>query len=171
MGFKNVKIIDFEDLLTCKENILNVELQFFNANLIGTWQHLFFAALNALTAFKNKKNISKSIAMETMLYASTTHQIQKALKLGIKRDLSTIAILIISSQKDPIKSALQVVSQYINGDPDDAVLNLSKDKEQLIQKFFRISDLEIETVMKNKDFGATLTKLIIERMALLLMRR
>jgi len=49
---------------------LEVEVQLFDASLVTTWEHLYFAALDSLTAFRNRENISRSLAMETMLYAS-----------------------------------------------------------------------------------------------------
>ncbi|MDH5793660.1 MAG: KEOPS complex subunit Cgi121, partial [Candidatus Bathyarchaeota archaeon] len=71
-GFRNVQIKDTEEFLKkiCKKKGSNVETQFFDAKYVATWQHLYFAVLNALTAFKNKGNISKSVTMETLLYAS-----------------------------------------------------------------------------------------------------
>ena len=103
-GFRNVKIRDTEEFLKKirKRKGSNVEIQFFDAKFVVTWQHLYFAVLNALTAFKNKGNISKSIAMETMLSASTQRQIRKAMELlGIKSETSEIAVLIIGEILKP----------------------------------------------------------------------
>ena len=91
-----------------KENTENVELQFFDANLIATQQHLYFAALNALQAFQNKTNISKSLAMETMLYASAQRQIQKAIqRCGIKPQTTTMAVIIIGEKPSKLTSHAQ----------------------------------------------------------------
>jgi len=80
MGFRNLIIGDAEEFLKAvrKKKQQRVWVQFFNAELVATWQHLHFAVLNALLAFKNKRNISKSVMMEAMLYASAQRQIRRA---------------------------------------------------------------------------------------------
>ena len=98
-GFKNISFTLAEAFLNKDRKIQNhnIEVQFFDADLIATEQHLYFAVLNALEAFKNNSNLSKSLAMETMLYASAQRQIQKAIsKSGIKPESTNIAAVIIS---------------------------------------------------------------------------
>lgn len=173
-GFKDVRIGDAEEFLKIinKEKPLGVDIQFFDAKLIATWQHLYFAALNALTAFRNKENISKSLAMETLLYASAQRQIRKAMEImGIKHDTSEMAVLIIGENLSVVKSALKVVSKHINAKQDETVLELSKRKNELIKKGFEISELELKTVMGKNGLEDALTRLVIERMALLATQR
>jgi KEOPS complex subunit Cgi121 len=173
-GFRNVKIKDAKEFLKKihKEKPLNVETQFFDAKYVATWQHLYFAVLNALTAFKNKENISKSVTMETLLYASAQRQIRKAMELlGIKSETSEIALLIIGQNPETVKSALSMISASVNVQHDDTVLELSEEKRRIIQKAFGISDLELKTVMKKDGLEEALTNLVIEQMALLATRR
>lgn len=173
-GFRKAKIKDVEEFFKIirKEKPLNAEIQFFDAESVATWQHLYFAVLNALTAFKNKENISKSLAMETMLYASAQRQIRKAIKLlGIKLNSSKVAVLIIGEKPETVKSALLMVSKHVNARRDDAVLGLSEEKAIIIQKTFGISGLELKTVMRKDGLEKALTDLVIERMALLATQR
>jgi len=173
-GFGNVKINDTEEFLKKirKKKGSNVEIQFFDAKFVTTWLHLYFAALNALTAFKNKENISKSLAIETILYASAQRQIRKAMELlGIKSETSEIALLIIGENLEAVKSALSMVSKNFNSQSDDTVLELSAEKTVIIQKTFGISDLELKTAMKKDGLEKALTNLVIERMALLATQR
>ena len=59
-GFSSVQIEDAEGFLKAtRREQQETAVQFFNAELVATWQHLYFAVLNALTAFRNKSNISK----------------------------------------------------------------------------------------------------------------
>ncbi|MGC9345316.1 MAG: KEOPS complex subunit Cgi121 [Candidatus Bathyarchaeales archaeon] len=174
VGFRKVKIKDIEEFFKVirKEKLANVEIQFFDAKSVATWQHLYFAALNALTAFKNKENISKSLAMETMLYASAQRQIRKAMELlGIKLYSPEIAVLIIGEKPETVKSALSTASKHINAQRDDTVLELSEEKATTIRRNFTISDVELETVMKKDGLEKALTDLVIERMALLATQR
>jgi len=168
-GFRNVKIEDAEGFLkaTRKEQ-QDTAVQFFNAELVATWQHLYFAALNALTAFRNKSNISKNVAMEVMLYASAQRQIRKAIELvGVKRDSAGVAAVIIGENLDSVKTALSAVSKRIGAEPDETVLELSKGKVQSIRRAFGISERELETVMKKGDVQQALVNLVVERVALL----
>jgi len=169
-GFRKIKISDIEKFLKMirEEKGLNVEIQFFDAKFVATWQHLYFAVLNALTAFKNKENISKSLAMEAMVYASAQRQIRRAVELlGIKPTTSEIALLIIGEKPKPVKLALSMISATAKAQHDDTVLKLSKEKERIIKKAFGISDLELKTTMKKDELEKALTNLVIERMALL----
>jgi tRNA threonylcarbamoyladenosine modification (KEOPS) complex Cgi121 subunit len=173
-GFRNVKIKDVEEFFKVihKEKPSGVEIQFFDAKLVATWQHLYFAVLNALTAFKNGENISKSIAMEIMIYASAQRQIRKSIEfLGIKPNTSSIAVLVIGEKPEKVKSTLLIVSKHIKARMDDAVLELSKEKTALIQKAFGISDIEIKTMVKENNLDKALLDLVIERMALLTTKR
>jgi len=169
-GFRNVKIKDIEEFfkITRKERSSSVEIQFFDAKFVATWQHLYFAALNALTAFKNRENISESLAMESLLYASAQRQIRKAMELlGIKPSSSEIAVLIIGEKLEVVMSALFLVSKQVKAERDDTILGLSEEKIADIQKVFVISDVELETVVKKDCLEKALTDLVIERMALL----
>lgn len=168
-GFRNVKIKDLEEFFikVRKKKGSNVETQFFDAKYVATWQHLYFAVLNALTAFKNNRNISKSLAMETMLYASTQRQIRKAMELlGIKSETSEIAVLIIGENSETVKSALSLISANATVQPDDTVLELTEEKEKIIKKSFGILDSELKIIMKKDGLKEALTNLVIERMAL-----
>jgi tRNA threonylcarbamoyladenosine modification (KEOPS) complex Cgi121 subunit len=168
-GFSNVEIEDAEGFLKAtRMEQQGTAVQFFNAEFVATWQHLYFAVLNALMAFRNKSNISKNIAVEVMLYASAQRQICKAIALvGVKCDSANVAAVIIGENADAVKTALAAVSKRIGAEPDETVLALSKDKLQSIRKAFDISEREVETVTKAGDAEQALINLVIERVALL----
>jgi KEOPS complex subunit Cgi121 len=169
-GFRDVEIADVEALLekTRKNVGKNIEVQFLDAGFVATWQHLYFAALNALTAFKNRENISKSLSVETLLYASAQRQIRKAMELlGIKQNSREIAVLIIGENAGKVDSALHAVSRILDGKRNDEVLELSQEKIENIRNAFEISDVELEAVTREGAMNKALTDLVIERMALL----
>jgi len=168
-GFRNVKIEDAEDFLKAtRREQQGTEVQFFNAELVATWQHLYFAVLNALTAFRNKTNISKSVAVEVMLYASAQRQIRKAIAhVGVNCDSADVAAVIIGENPDAVKAALSSVSKRVGAEPDETVLELSNNKVQSIREAFSVSDGELETVVAKGDVQQALVNLVIERMALL----
>jgi KEOPS complex subunit Cgi121 len=173
-GFRNVKIEKADNFLKVirKEKPQEVDIQVFDANFVATWQHLYFAALNALKAFKNGENISRSVEMEIMLYASAQRQIRKALDvIGVKDDTKSIALVVVGENPEVVEYAITIVSKQIVGEQDDMVLELQNDKRKTIQKVFQISEIEINSIVKNTSQEKALTDLVIERVALLATRR
>ena len=149
-GYRNIAFAQAEAFL--KENrkqTPTVDIQFFDADLIATQEHLYFAALNALQAFKGKTNISKSPAMETMLYASAQRQIQKAIeRCGIKPQTTNMAVVIIGDDQKRIETLLQTVTKCIGMQPDETVLQMTTTKEEKIKKAFEITEEELKTERK-----------------------
>jgi len=173
-GFKNVKVNNVEEFFeSAKERLLGVEAQFFNAKLVAGWEHLYFAALNALTAFKNRVNISNSLAVETLLYASAQRQIRKAVELlGIKPETSQVAVLLLAKRRETIEKALKVISNLIRGERADEILELTKEKFKAIKELFGISDLELESKLAEEGLEKQALKdLVIEHVALLATQR
>lgn len=172
-GFRNVKIKDINRFFSVvRRKTEDVYVQFFDAKLITGWEHLYFAALNALNAFKNKTNISKSVAVETLLYASAQGQIEKAMKLlGIKPESSQVAVLIVAETKQKAASALKAIPKLMIGERDDTILELTKEKVKSIKGLFSISDLELEAKLEKGFEKETLIDLVIEHMALLATQR
>ncbi|MEM3783542.1 MAG: KEOPS complex subunit Cgi121 [Candidatus Bathyarchaeia archaeon] len=169
-GFRDVKIANVEALLEkAKKGVSkNTEVQFFDARFVATWQHLYFAALNALKAFKNHENISKNLAIETLLYASAQRQIRKAMELlGVKQNSKEIAVLIIGEKAGEVDSAIKAISKTVGGKRDDEVLELSREKIEKIRNIFEISSVELEAITREGAVEKALTDLVIERMALL----
>jgi len=169
-GYKKIKFAVAERFLKAnrKENQENVDVQFFDASLIATQEHLYFAALNAFQAFQNKTNISKSIGMETMLYASAQRQIQKAIeRCGIKPETTSMGVVIIGENPTQLKTMLQAISTCVGVEPDEKVLEISNVKEHKIIEIFQITDQELKTVMKKENRTEAVVNLVIERVALL----
>ncbi len=168
-GYRNIAFEKVEEFLKAnrKQTLKEVDIQFFEADLVATEQHLYFAVLNALRAFKDKTNISKSLAMETMLYASAQRQIQKSINLiGIKPETKNMAITIIGKKPKQIELLLQDLSICVGSQPNQTTLSITNDKKEKILKVFKITKAEIET-LKECDLEEAIVDLVIERVALL----
>jgi tRNA threonylcarbamoyladenosine modification (KEOPS) complex Cgi121 subunit len=168
-GFRKPRICNTKVFLVDLSKYLpeGVEVQFFNADLVATWQHLYFAALNALLAFKTKRNISKSVAVETALYASAQRQIRKALDLiGINPETENVALIIFGSDKSSVKAGFLTVAKRVGAEADETVLELSEDKVQKIRGAFDVSDVELKNMFR-RDLRQPLVDLVVERVALL----
>jgi KEOPS complex subunit Cgi121 len=169
-GFKNVKIKDVNGFLErVRREAREANVQFFDAKLIAGKQHLYFAALNAVRAFEKKSNISSSLAVEALLYASAQRQIRKAVDmLGVKQDSSEVAVLIIAEDKQGTDDCLKIVSGLMPGEREDAVLEFTDEKIEDVRRLFSISDLEIEAKLRRKGREKeALADLVIEHVALL----
>jgi KEOPS complex subunit Cgi121 len=173
-GFRNARITDVDRFFSNVKKLAgNACVQFFDADFVAGADHLRFAAINALTAFKSKLNISNSVAMETLLYASAQHQIKDALKLlGISSKSSRVVVLILTETKEQASATLDSISKLFKGKRDDSVVEFTNEKISRIKKIFGISQLEIEARTEgNRREKEALTDLIIEHMALLATER
>ena len=173
-AYKNVKIGNVQEFIEkTRKEAGNVTLQFFNANLVAGWEHLYFAVLNALTAFKNKLNISNSLAVEILLYASAQRQIRNAVELfGIKEDTSEVAVVVLAEDEEKIATALKKLLELIQAEEDESMLEINAKKFGVIKEFFDVSDLEIEAKLEREGMEKeALRDLVIERVALLVTRR
>ena len=166
-GFRGVSFGHIDLYLKAfRKQAQNVELQFFDADHVATEEHLYFAVLNALQAFKSKTNCSKSVAMEAMLYASAQRQISKAIEyLGVKPESRSLAVAVVAEDKETLENQLNTLTDYFGCAPNENVLQLTELKKRKIKALFEVTEMELETQKTPPD--RALVDLVIERMALL----
>jgi len=174
-GFGNVKIKNVDKFfILVKEKTGNACVQFFDAELVAGWQHLYFAALNAVNAFRNKLNISNNLGIEILLYASAQRQITEAVRLiGIHPNSRKVAVVIVGNTRSEASSLLSVISALLTqSTQDDGLLELTDDKGEDIKRLFEISDIELEAKVEKEDGEKeALIDLVIEHVALLMTQR
>ena len=173
-AYKNVKIKNVEEFIqNIRKETGNVTVQFFDARFVAGYEHLYFAVLNALTAFKNGLSISKNLAIEILLYAAAERQIRNAVQLlGVREDTAKVAVVVLAESKDEVVKALDKVSSIIQAEEDESILEIDDEKFETIRKLFNVSDLELEAKLERKGLEKEALKdLIIERVALLVTRR
>ena len=173
-AYKNVKIENVEEFIqNIRKETGNVTVQFFDARFVAGYEHLYFAVLNALTAFKNGLGISKNLAIEILLYAAAERQIRNAVQLlGVREDTAKVAVVVLAESKDEVVKALDKVSSIIQAEEDESILEIDDEKFETIRKLFNVSDLELEAKLERKGLEKEALKdLIIERVALLVTRR
>jgi tRNA threonylcarbamoyladenosine modification (KEOPS) complex Cgi121 subunit len=169
-GFRKICINDAK--LFCESLQKNmpsdVEVQLFNADLVATWKHLYFAVLGSFVAFRSKRNLSKSVTLETVLYASAQRQIRKALEqIGVTTETNNIAVLLIGPETDSLRNGIASMVRLLGNPADERVLDLTQSKISKIRKAFDISETELQAISKRGEREEALVDLIIERMALL----
>jgi KEOPS complex subunit Cgi121 len=170
LGFKDVRISDAEVFLKdVRASLAPVAVQFFRAETIAGTHHLHFALMNALRSFELGRNISKSLKVEVLLYASGQRQISRAIEmLGLRDDSSKIAIMLISFSEKKVRDAENRVENVIPGRRDDSVLSVANERKvNDLMKTFRITKRELESVSCDRERQEIIPWLIVERSALL----
>ncbi len=169
-GFRNIEVRDAKAAAQSLNRLLDggCEVQLFDADLVATWEHLYFAVVNSFVAFRSKTNVCKSFSVETVLYASGQRQIQKAIDLiGVTPTAKNVAILLICGKLSSAKKGLDYAIEMFGKTSDESVLELSDDKIRNIKRVFDISKDEIAATSQRISDNRVLIDLIIERMALL----
>jgi tRNA threonylcarbamoyladenosine modification (KEOPS) complex Cgi121 subunit len=171
-GFSDFQVENIDAFLREVEKKLpKAVFQFLNAKFIAGPRHLIFAAINALNAFKTGFNISRSLPVECLLYASAQNQINRALALiGVHPTTTEVALLVIGKEEKTARELLEIISEFAPGTRDDSVLELSDVKSPEIKVLFGISEAELST-RNNEDEKISLTELVIEHCALLVCNR
>jgi tRNA threonylcarbamoyladenosine modification (KEOPS) complex Cgi121 subunit len=170
-GFRNIRIKDGKRLSQTLTGMLprDCEVQFFDAALVATWEHLYFAVFNAIMNLKSTRGISKSIAVESVLYASAQRQIQKAIDfIGLKSDSENAAVVVICENAESVKAGLEAASKLIGAQPDESVLEMSKVKMVRLRKDFSITNAELYAAKaRGVSDEQAIVDLVVERVALL----
>ncbi|MGD0057118.1 MAG: KEOPS complex subunit Cgi121 [Methanomassiliicoccales archaeon] len=122
-----------------------------NADLVCGADHLRSAVAHAERAFERGSNVSSTLAMETMLYASGERQISRAMKkLGMREGVERLAIVLFDVEDvDRTLHSLELTR-------DDSVLEPSTAK---ITRF-GISERETKAIPEE-----TWPDLVLERVA------
>lgn len=169
-GFRGINIQNSEEFVKSFEVEIqsSVFVQFFNADLIATWEHIYFAVLNALSAFSNRRIISKKLAIETLIYASAQRQIRKAIALlGVKHSSPNVAVTIVGDTKGAVRKTFLAIKNHVKALDDETVLELTQEKTRNLCKAFGITTKELEAVSVENSNTHPIVSLIIERMALM----
>lgn len=150
---------DVDDFLARINDIASkydVIIQVMDANKIANTDHIRFATEKAIGSMRDATNISNSLEMEILLYASGKHQIKDALEMGVSTGKNKVGIVILGGNRGKARSEL---TSIIDERP---VLRYSEDKRDSILRFFGITGDEISATGEEK-----IPMLVRERVALL----
>lgn len=140
-------------------------LQIMDADLAAGYEHLILAIKMAIKAFKEKRKIAKTIAMEALLYASAKRQIKEAIESAGPSSSGRCVIIAISPSEEEIKSTLEKLKNY--GVEDESLVQITDSKLPRILRVFEICESEIylsKTLHSSE--ASTLQSLVLERVAL-----
>ena len=176
-GFSNIKIsyIEIEEEIEKIQNKYSVIIQFFNSQLIASWEHLFFSVIHSLKAFNQGNNISNKLELEILLYASAQHQIKVAIeRFGINEEIQNVAMIILGNSMDDIENSKLKIIELIKGTENESVLKIDGKKYESICKNFNIKQLEIDTTSvtrKQDDKLDALKEIILNRIAFVIFEK
>ncbi|MEE9377410.1 MAG: KEOPS complex subunit Cgi121 [Candidatus Lokiarchaeia archaeon] len=167
-----------------QNNNENSVIQFIKDKYILNQDHIFTACYYLLKAFQQNINISNKKNIEFLLYLAANRQINKSIEaIGI--DYSQLIhnklTLCIISPFENINSTCAELLTILNAvETELTINNQSQTKFNLIKEFFRITDNQINSVLKSygnemkkssetklSSLFSALFDLICERMALL----
>ena len=173
-GFTDVRISSIDAFFKqIRTKIKPNHIQVLDAKFVAGEKHLLFAILNALNAFQQSHNISESLEVEVLLYASGQRQIRKAIDLlGVKPATSEIAVAVITANKDDVKGIEAKIAGIVPGKREDNVLRHQEGKAERLIEAFDITDTELEVASENREtLWEALVAIIIEKCALLAINR
>jgi tRNA threonylcarbamoyladenosine modification (KEOPS) complex Cgi121 subunit len=159
--------------LTLKElrtAILGSEIQFFDGARIAGKEHLEIAAINASHAFKTGISISRSLAMETLLYASAQRQIDAAIaKVGVTRDSKTVGFVAFSETENDARILADRIAQFVGTELNEGLLDQwSEERVDSMTELYGISPTELKAIrMPDQEAERAIKKAVAERVALL----
>jgi len=144
-----------------------VAVQFFDASLVATWEHVYFSVLNAVKAIEAGKSIAKSIGVEILVRLSGQRQISVALEMfGLKGGCRMLGLAVVGRERNMVEKVIHYVVEKLGLEDDDAALDVDRGKAEQIMKAFNIKDEELSAIQAEGESEA-LAKCCIERCALL----
>jgi tRNA threonylcarbamoyladenosine modification (KEOPS) complex Cgi121 subunit len=149
-------------------------VQIFDAKSIAGWRHVYYAVVNAMTAFRTGRNITRSLPIEILLYVSGQDQIDKALQVvGIEDSTSRICLVAVADSEDEATNFQERFQRRFSLQRDDSVLEIQDEgKIRHLKEAFSIGDLEMEAMINGElSREEALRGLLIERGALLATRK
>ena len=166
-GVRDVRILDPETvLLRLREFDEKMEVQILDVAGIAGIDHLRFAVLNALKAQAQGKQATGALAVEILLYASGQRQIKNAIAhLGVSRDSRHVAVVAVAGERAALERLVSELPNITMGRADESVLQEGDDAT--IRRIFGLSDDQMEAVAGKGSRKERMTKLVIEKMALL----
>jgi tRNA threonylcarbamoyladenosine modification (KEOPS) complex Cgi121 subunit len=167
-GVRDVSISDINETLKKLDKLVEgASYQIFDADKIAGAVHIYHAASNAEYAINNSLNISKSLSVETLLYAGCENQIKTAIKLlGVSTKTRNIAVTVFSETEDDLVA--ERIAESL-GTIDNVVLEITPEKYESLKNLYSITETAIETL--GLDNYEALLGLITEKGALISLNR
>jgi len=167
-GLRDVKILDSETVLRQLRRFSNeIETQILDVNGIAGRDHLRFAVLNALKGRTQGRQITESLAVEILLYASAQRQIKNAIAaLGVTSNSKNVAVIAIANNKHILERFEAELASIVGGKLDESVID--EGDQAVVRRIFSMTDDQVRALLRRDvTEREAIVKLVIEKMALL----
>ena len=172
-AFINENVDPHVILKAAQQEFKDATVQFVDLDRTAGHTHILFATYNALKAHVLDKMISRSAAIEILLYVAAERQIAQAFeRMGVQKDTRRVAVIAAGSS-----GVLSLVEDYLrnsfNHECSDGLLDeWTEQRAVTILKVFSVAPNEIETATRSgNSTQKPIQRLVIERSALLAVRR
>lgn len=131
---------------------------------------MLLATFNAVKSYESKRQISRSLGMEILLFISGTRQISEAIKrVGITSKTTRTAVLgVIPRNTDHSKLAVFLAEMFREKDDDSLLDKWTNLRRTRVVRTFRIGDKELKAVSRDGEVAEkAIERLAIERSAML----
>jgi KEOPS complex subunit Cgi121 len=141
-----------------------VKTQVFNSELIAGYEHIIYAFKITIRAWKEKRNIAKSLPMELLLSVSATRQIKEALdKIGVKNE--KCILIAFSEDKEKLELFLNELLKY--SVEDESLIKINNKKIKKLIDLFKINEKEFLIAKKlYESEEIAIQSLVLEKIAL-----
>ena len=157
-----------------QEKFPEVCVQLMDLNKVAGSRHLLLSTYNAAKSFSSKQRISRTLSMEILLYVSANRQISEAIKrVGITTETRAIAAVIVSSSREAVLTAAELLEQVLGVKNTDELLDSwPSGRIECVQQSLGITAIELSaTLCKGEDVRESIERLAIERSALLAIKK
>ena len=138
--------------------------QLFDHRLIWGYRHLHSALWHAEKAKKTESMISKTLAMEILLYTAGCRQIKKAIELiGIQEDTNKIIGVLIANKESSLSESYLDVKDKLQLQSDLTVIENFSEKKDAVMKYLEDEGYKKADQFSNKE----IEKIFLQKVALL----
>ena len=147
-----------------------VTIQLFDLDRVAGSRHILLATFNAVKSYKSKRRISRSLAMEILLFVSGTRQISEAVKrVGVSPQTRRTAALSLSSMNADQSKIAKFLTGIFKDKGDDSLLEKwTSLRRATVLKTFGIGKKELKATRRSHErTERAIERLAIERSAML----
>lgn len=155
-------IRDILNGLTRENKLLGAQL--FDHRLIWGYRHIHSALWHAEKAKKSESMISKTLAMEILLYTAGCRQIKKAIELvGIQEDTNKIICVLLANTETPLSESYLIVKEKLQLQSDLTVIENFSEKKEAVKKYLKDEGYKNVNHFSNEE----IEKIFLQKVALL----
>jgi len=161
-------------LIATRQKFKGTTIQFLDLDKTAGHRHILLATYNALKSYRLDEMISRSIAIEILLYVAAERQIAQAFaRIGVQTQTKKIVVIATSESSEVFPPLEAHLSQSFNHECNDRLLDeWTEERSETVRELFKITDKEIKAVTRTGDsIRKSIQRLAIERSALLVVKK